>query len=104
MSSYWAPVLIVAAVTFLFRYSCLGGKLVSGFPPLLKLCLEYVPVSIMATMVALGFFIGEDKSFILSPPHLASALVAMLAAIYLKKDLITILLGLVTFALVDYYF
>jgi len=97
MTRYWPAVLVIALGTFIYRYSFIGGRFKIELPDLVKRGLEFVPVSVMAALVALGFFVGPDKSFTLDPAGLATALAASAAAFYFRRDLLTIVVGLAVY-------
>ena len=92
--NYWLPVFLIGLGTFFYRYSFLSGRKNSNLPKWLQKALEFVPVSVMAALVSLGFFVSDQGVFYLNPPSLAAAAAATGAAIFLKRDLLTILLGL----------
>ena len=94
---YWLAVLVIALGTFIYRYSFIGGRFKVELPEMIKRGLEFVPVSVMATLVALGFFVGSDKSFTLDPASLATALAASAAAFRFRRDLLTIVIGLAVY-------
>jgi len=98
---YWLAVLVIALGSFLFRLSFLDGRLKP--PRLLGLGLEFVPVSVLAALVASGIFLDGEKHFTLSPPALLAAVAAGLAAWLWRRDLLTIGLGLAVYSLVDYF-
>lgn len=97
MMNFWLPVLIIGLGTFAYRYSFMGGRLNFSLPARLKKSLEFVPVSVMAALVALGFFIDEGGDVSIYPPSLAAALAAGATALYFKRDLLTILIGLAVY-------
>lgn len=92
--SFWLPVIVIGLGTFAYRFSFLNGRLNFSLPAQLKKSLEFVPVSVMAALVALGFFIDGRGDVSIYPPSLAAALAAAGAALYFKRDLLTILIGL----------
>ena len=94
---FWLAVLVIALGTFIYRYSFIGGRFKIELPELVKRGLEFVPVSVMATLVALGFFVGPDKSFTLDPASLATALAASAVAFRFRRDLLTIITGLAVY-------
>lgn len=94
---FWLPVLAIALGTFLYRYSFIGGAMKSRMPELVRRGLEFVPVSVLAALVGLGFFLDEQKSFSLYLPSLAAAACAVLAALRFGRDLLTIIVGLVVY-------
>jgi branched-subunit amino acid transport protein len=98
---YWLAVLVIALGSFLYRFSFLDGRLKP--PRLLALGLEFVPVSVLAALVASGFFLDGENKFTLSVPALLAALVAGLVAWRWRRDLLTIGLGLAVYALADYF-
>jgi branched-subunit amino acid transport protein len=99
--NYWLAVLAIALGSWLYRLSFLGGRLKP--PRLLALGLEFVPVSVLAALVASGFFLDEGENFILSAPALLAGLAAGLAAWRWGQVLLTIGLGLAVYALADYF-
>jgi branched-subunit amino acid transport protein len=98
---YWLAVLVIALGSFIYRLSFLDGRLKP--PRLLALGLEFVPVSVLAALVASGFFLDGEKNFTLNAPALQAALAAALAAWRWRRDLLTIGLGLAVYALADYF-
>jgi len=98
---YWLPVLLVAAGTYLYRYSFIGGKMKFPMPALLKEALAFVPVSVMASLVALGFFIDKEGHIFFYWPNILAALAAAFMALRFKRDLLTIIMGLAVFWLAD---
>ena len=98
---YWLAVLGIAAGTFIYRCSFIGGRLKFEMPALVKRGLEFVPVSVMAALVALGFFVDAEKSFSLNPASLAAALAASAVAFRFRRDLLTIIVGMMVYWLVD---
>lgn len=99
--TYWLAVLGIALGSFLYRLSFLGGRLKP--PRLLVLGLEFVPVSVLAALVASGFLLDAERTFTLSPPALLAALAAGLAAWRWGRDILTIGLGLAVYGLADYF-
>lgn len=102
--SFWLPALAIALGTFICRYSFVGGKLKFQMPELIRRALEYVPVSVLATLVAMGFFLDQTKDFVLYPPSLAAAGAAAGAALKFRRDLLTIIVGLGVYWLVENLF
>ncbi len=98
---YWLPVVLVSLGTFLYRYSFIGVKITLKLPELVKECLNFVPVSVMAALVALGFFVDGGNNFFLSGPHIITALVAALIALRYRRDLLTIIIGLAVYWLAE---
>ncbi len=98
---YWLPVLAIALGTYFYRYSFLGGLLKIKLPEIVRRGLEFVPVSVMAALVGLGFFLDEGKNFTLYPPSLAAALAATLTAMRFGRDLLTIIVGLAVYWAAD---
>ena len=94
---FWLPVLVIALGTYLYRYSFVGGRLKIRMPEAVRRSLEFVPVSVMAALVGLGFFLDEGKNFTLYPPSLAAALAATLTAVRFGRDLLTIIVGLAVY-------
>ena len=99
--SYWLAVLLIALGSFIFRVSFLSGRLTP--PRLLAQGLEFVPVSVLAALVASGVFLDGERNFTLSAPVLLAALAAGLAAWLWRRDILTIGLGLAVFSLADYF-
>ena len=98
---YWLAVLVIALGSFLFRFSFLDGRLKP--PRFLALGLEFVPVSVLAALVASGLLLDGEKHFTLSAPALLAGLAAGLAAWRWRRDLLTIGLGLAVYCLADYF-
>lgn len=98
---FWLPVLVIALGTYLYRYSFVGGRLKIRMPEAVRRSLEFVPVSVMAALVALGFFIDGDKNFALYLPSLAAALAATVTARRFGHDLLTITVGLAVYWLAE---
>ncbi len=98
---FWLPVLAIALGTYLYRYSFVGGRLKIKMPEMVRRSLEFVPVSVMAALVALGFFIDGDRNFAPSLPSLAAALAATLTALRFGRDLLTIVVGLAVYWLFE---
>lgn len=99
---FWLSVLIIALVTYLYRYSFIGGGLKSKMPDLIKRGLEFVPVSVLAALVASGFFLDAQKSFTLYVPSLAAAACATVAALRFGRDLLTIIAGLAAYWCIEW--
>lgn len=95
--NFWLPVIIIGLGTFAYRYSFMGGRLTFSLPASLKKSLEFVPVSVMAALVALGFFLDERGDFSIYPPSLTAAVAAAATALYFKRDLLTIVIGLAVY-------
>jgi len=98
---YWLAVLVIALGSFLFRFSFLDGRLKP--PRFLALGLEFVPVSVLAALVASGLLLDGEKHFTLAAPTLLAALAAGLAAWRWRRDILTIGLGLAVYCLADYF-
>ena len=100
--TYWLAVLAIALGSLLYRLSFLDGRLKP--PRALAQGLEFVPVSVLAALVASGFFLDADKRFNLDGPALLAALAAGLTAWRLRRDLLTIGVGLAVYALAGLWF
>lgn len=100
---FWLPVLVIALGTYFYRYSFVGGLLKLKLPEIVRQGLEFVPVSVMAALVGLGFFLDEGKSFTLYPPSLAAALAATLTAMRFGRDLLTIIVGLSVYRIAELF-
>jgi len=59
--------------------------------------MNYVPVSVMATLVALGFLADEQNNFYLYWPSLAALGAAGFAAFKYRRDILTIITGLAVY-------
>jgi Predicted membrane protein len=99
---FWLPVLTIALGTYIYRYSFIGGGLKSKMPDLIRRGLEFVPVSVLAALVATGFFLDEQKAFNLYLPSLVAAACATAVALRFGRDLLTILAGLAVYWLMEY--
>lgn len=99
---FWLPVLAIALGTYIYRYSFIGGGLKSKMPDLIRRGLEFVPVSVLAALVAMGFFLDEQKSFSFYLPSLAAAACAAAAALRFGRDLLTIIVGLAAYWFMEY--
>lgn len=99
---FWLPVLAIALGTYIYRYSFIGGGLKSKMPGLVRRGLEFVPVSVLAALVATGFFLDDQKAFSLYLPSLAAAVCATAAALRFGRDLLTIMVGLAVYWLMEY--
>ena len=94
---YWLSVVILGLGTYLLRYSFIGGRFKFDMPPLVRQAMNYVPVSVMATLVALGFLVDEQNDFYLCWPRLAALGAAGLAAFKFRRDILTIIIGLAVY-------
>lgn len=95
--NYWLPVVVIGLGTLIYRLSFFGGLVKFTPPRQLKKALEYVPVSVMAALVGLGFFINAEGAFSLYGPSLAAAAVATAVAVSFRRDLLTIIIGLAVY-------
>ena len=98
---YWVAVLTIALGTYVYRYSFIGGRVKTNLPEIVRRGLEYVPVSVMAALVGLGFFVDANKHFTLYAPSLAAAVAAALLAWRFGRDLLTIIVGLAVYWLTE---
>ena len=94
---YWLSVAILGLGTYLLRYSFIGGRFKFEMPPLVRQAMNYVPVSVMATLVALGFFADEQNNFYLYWPSLTSMCAAGFVAFKYRQDFLTIIIGLAVY-------
>ena len=99
---FWLATLVIALGTYLYRLSFLSGRMRFKMPDLMKEALIFVPVSVMAALVALGFFVNEAKEFTLHPPSLITALAATAVAWRFGRDLLTIIVGLAIYWLAEF--
>lgn len=99
---FWLPALVIALGTYLYRYSFIGGGLKSKMPDLVKRGLEFVPVSVLAALVASGFFLDAQKSFTIYVPSLTAAVCASVVALRFGRDLLTIIVGLAAYWCVEW--
>ena len=100
--NYWISVLGVSVGTFIIRYAFLGSLVKSELPPFIKKSLTYVPVSIMAALVGVGFF-TKDGSIVFDSITLISLAAAALLALKWRNDLVIISAGLGSYWLALYF-
>jgi branched-subunit amino acid transport protein len=98
---YWLPVLVIALGTYLYRLSFLSGRLNFKMPELMREALSLVPVSVLAALVALGFFVNDAGEFNLYLPSLITALAAIFVARRFGRDILTIMAGLTAYWAAD---
>ncbi|UQZ89823.1 branched-chain amino acid ABC transporter [Deltaproteobacteria bacterium Smac51] len=99
---FWLPVLLIAVGTFFIRFSFIGGRMKFVMPEMVRRGLDFVPVSVMAALVALGFFVDDQKTFVLYGPSLAAAGMASLLAWKFGRDVLTIAAGLAVYWLAEF--
>lgn len=99
---FWLTALAIALGTYIYRYSFIGGGVEAKMPDLIKRGLEFVPVSVLAALVAAGFFLDDQKSFSLYLPSLVAAACATAVALRFGRDLLTIMAGLVVCWFMEY--
>ncbi|MDR1044026.1 MAG: AzlD domain-containing protein [Candidatus Adiutrix sp.] len=98
---FWLAVLVIALGTYLYRLSFLSGRLNFKMPELVREALSLAPVSVMATLVALGFFVNQAGEFNLDLPGLITALAATFVAWRFGRDILTIVAGLAVYWAAD---
>ncbi|MDR2339282.1 MAG: AzlD domain-containing protein [Deltaproteobacteria bacterium] len=93
MSAFLACVLVASAGTLALRLFFLGRDEPVPSPDMLRAAMEHLPVSILSALVFREFILGGPGL----TARLFSASVAVLLALTLRKDIVTILGGLLAY-------
>ncbi len=100
----WLLIAGMAVVTFLPRYLpfALAGKVV--IPPLIARALGFVPIAVLTVIIVQSAFIRQGElSLSFDNHYLVASVIAFFAALFTKQLNWTILLGLITFALLKLF-
>ena len=103
--SEWLLIAGMALLTFLPRYLPFGlaGKV--AIPPLLARALSFVPIAVLTVIIVQAAFIRDGEITInLHNHYLIATVVSFFVALVTRQLYLTILLGLVSFALMKWFF
>ena len=101
--SEWMLIAGMAVLTFLPRYIpfALAGKVT--LPPWLSQALSFVPIAVLTVIIVQSTLIRDGEiSFTLQNHHLIAAIIAFFVALISKHMFLTIALGLISFALIEW--
>ncbi|MDR2461283.1 MAG: AzlD domain-containing protein [Deltaproteobacteria bacterium] len=90
--NYFLAVGLAALGTFLLRAIFLAAQEPPSAPKVLEVAMDFVPIAVLSALVFQEFFV--DKPLL---PSLGSALVALVLALTLGKDILTIAGGLLAY-------
>ncbi len=96
----WILIFGMMVVTFLPRYLpiAMAGKF--NIPPLLRQALDFVPIAVLTAIVAQSSLVHNGKIDLSAENiYLYGLLAAIITAYFTKHTFITIVVGLVTYAL-----
>lgn len=101
----FALILGMFIVTFGVRYILFAMADKVSFPPLLKRALNYVPIAVLTAIIFPATLISNNQINIsLDNAYIAGALVAIGVSYWRKNMLLTVVAGMVAFALYRYGF
>lgn len=102
MTEVWL-ILGMTLVTFGIRYVLFAFADNIRFPDTLKRALNYVPIAVLTAIIFPAVFMPSGTIFIdFNNPYIFGAVVAVIVSFWKKNMLITVLLGLISFALYKY--
>lgn len=96
----WLLIAGMTVLTFVPRYLpfALAGRLT--IPPLVRSALSYVPIAVLTAIVAQGALMRDGSLALeLGNHHLVATVMAVVAAVLTRHLLVTVVVGLATFAL-----
>jgi branched-subunit amino acid transport protein len=99
----WLVFITLGILTFLTRLSFIALLDKWQAPPLFQRALRYVPVAVL-TAIILPELVMHDGTFIASPlnPRLIAGILAIFVAWKTKNTVLTILIGMLAFWLLQY--
>lgn len=103
--SDWVLILSMAVLTFLPRYLpfALAGKV--KIPPLVSQALVFVPIAVLTVIVVQTALIRDGELALnLQNHHMLASIVAFLVAVISRHMFLTIVVGLVSFAVLEWIF
>jgi branched-subunit amino acid transport protein len=103
--SDWMLILSMAVLTFLPRYLpfAFAGKV--KIPPVVSQALVFVPIAVLTVIVVQSAFIRDGELALnLQNHHMLASLVAFIVAVIFRHMFLTILVGLASFALLEWLF
>lgn len=87
-------------VTFGVRYVLFAVADNITFPPLLKRALNYVPIAVLTAIIFPAVFMPKGQLFVaIDNPYIFGAIVATAVSVWRKSMLLTVIVGLIAFAL-----
>jgi len=101
--SDWILILSMGALTFLPRYVpfILAGKV--NIPPTVSQALSFVPIAVLTVIVVqTAFFRDGELALNIQNHQLIASLFAFLVAVFFRHMCLTIILGLVSFGLLEW--
>lgn len=99
----WMLIAAMAVLTFVPRYLPynLAGKIT--IPALLSQALSYVPIAVLTVIVVQSALIRDGEVFLsLQNHHLLASVIAFFTALITRHMFLTIVLGLVSFVLMEW--
>ncbi len=102
MSNLWLAMIGLGILTFLIRFSFIALLERWQAPPLVQRALRFVPVAVLTAIIAPELML-RDGQFITEPmnPRLLAGLVAALVAWKTKNVILTIVVGMLVFWLLQ---
>ncbi|MEE9327116.1 MAG: AzlD domain-containing protein [Cocleimonas sp.] len=103
--SDWMLILSMALLTFLPRYLpfALAGKV--KIPSVVSEALVFVPIAVLTVIVVQSAFIRDGELALnLQNHHMLASIIAFIVAVISRHMFLTIVMGLVSFALLEWLF
>ncbi|WP_286264430.1 AzlD domain-containing protein [Thalassotalea atypica] len=99
MEEFWL-IIGMMAVTFGIRYVLFAAADNIEFPDKLKRALNYVPIAVLTAIIFPAVFIPKGELYLsLNNPYIIGAIVAVGISYWKKSMLLTVIIGLIAFAL-----
>ena len=105
MMNDWVLIFGMAALTFFPRYIpfALAGKV--KIPPLVSQALAFVPIAVLSVIIVQTSFVRDGVLALnFENHHMLAAIVAFIVALISRHQFLTIICGLVSFALMEWLF
>ncbi len=102
MEEVWL-ILGMTLVTFGIRYVLFSMADSIEFPEPLKRALNYVPIAVLTAIILPAVFMPKGELFVsLQNPYIFGAIVAVVVSYWKKSMLLTVVVGLLAFAVYKY--
>ncbi|QOL26577.1 AzlD domain-containing protein [Thalassotalea sp. LPB0316] len=99
----WLLIIGMMAVTFSSRYILFALANKIALPHGLQRALNYVPIAVLSAIIAPAVLMPKSAIFIsYDNPYLIAAIVAIIVSWYKRNMLLTVVFGLLAFALAKY--
>ena len=100
----WSLILTCGLFTFLTRFLPLAGLLPEKFLPIIERAMHYVPVAVLTPIITQSVFLPTSEGYLIDNMRIPAALLALLATIVTGRVVITIVVGMASLWVLEYFF